>query len=137
MQQECHDQTILVVDDDPEWRDFAYRVLGKQYPVRYATSGNEALSIARLTHPDVIILDIMMPGGKGGLTTFCELRNNPATSDIPVIILTEINATDEFDFNSDILRRYLGSAPSAFLEKPVKPSVLLKEVERALDPEPG
>jgi CheY-like chemotaxis protein len=137
MQQECHAQTILVVDDDPEWRDFVYRVLGNQYPVRYAASGDEALSIACRTHPDAIILDIMMPGGKCGLTTFCELRNSPATSDIPVIILTEVNATNEFGFNSDILCRYLGSAPSAFLEKPVKPAVLLKEIKRVLDPDPG
>jgi CheY-like chemotaxis protein len=130
-----HRKTILVVDDDAEWREFIYRVLGNQYPVQFATSGEEALSIARSTHPDAIILDIMMPGGKGGFTTYCELRNNPETSDIPVVILTEVNTITDCDFDSEILKRYLGYAPSVFLEKPIKPARLHAEIKHVLEPD--
>lgn len=128
-------KTVLIVDDDAEWRDLICQALGSEYPVRFATNGEDAMRIAIRTHPDAIILDIVMPGGKDGLMTFCELRKNQETSDIPVIILTEVNTFMEFNINSEELDRYLGDAPSGFLEKPINPDQLLKELRHVLEKE--
>ena len=123
----------LIVDDDVEWRDFAGSALGERFPVRFASNGDDALRIARQTRPAVVVLDIMLSGGKDGFTVFCELRNNPETRDIPVIMFSAINAMTNTDFDQEVLQRYLGFAPAAFLEKPVSPECLLAEVIRVLE----
>jgi putative two-component system response regulator len=125
-------RTILIVDDDAEWRDFVFRVIGERYPVQYATNGEDALRVARGTIPDAIILDVMLPGGMDGFMVFCELKESPETKDIPIILLTEVNRVMETEVDSLLLDRYFGSAPAAFLEKPVSPDRLLEELERAL-----
>lgn len=126
-------KTILIVDDDAEWRDFACTSLSGEYPVQVASNGKEALRIAEETRPDAIILDIMMPGGKDGFSTLISLKTNPATRNIAIIMLSEINTVMNTDFNEQEIGKYLGNAPSAFLEKPVNPDVLLKTVKDILD----
>lgn len=128
-----HTRTILIVDDDAEWRDFLFRVLGERYPVQYATNGEDAISAARRTIPAAIVLDVMLPGGMDGFMVFCELKESPETRDIPIIMLTEVNRVMESEVDSLLLHRYFGSAPAAFLEKPVSPDRLIEELERALD----
>ena len=125
-------RTILIVDDDAEWRDFLFRVIGDRYPVQYATTGEDALRAARRTIPDVIVLDVMLPGGMDGFMVFNELKESPETKDIPIILLTEVNRVMESEVNGLLLHRYFGSAPAAFLEKPVSPDRLLEELEHVL-----
>ena len=127
-----HTRTILIVDDDAEWRDFLFRVLGERYPVQYATNGEDALRAARRTIPAAIVLDVMLPGGMDGFMVFCELKESPETRDIPIILLTEVNRVMESEVDSLLLDRYFGSAPAAFLEKPVSPDRHLEELEHAL-----
>ena len=125
--------TILIVDDDPEWRDFVAGVLSEQYPVRCASCGQDGLRMARETRPGAILLDVIMPSGIDGFRVLCELRKDPLTRKIPVIILSSVNALTDSMFDADMLQQYLGVAPSAFLEKPVNPEVLLTELARVLD----
>ena len=78
-----HVQTVLVVDDDPEWLDFLSRAIGAQYPVLSATNGEDAVRRAQRACPDVIILDVMLYGGKDGFSTYAELLNDKKiTADI-------------------------------------------------------
>ena len=128
-----HVQTVLVVDDDPEWLDFLSRAIGAQYPVLSATNGEDAVRRAQRACPDVIILDVMLYGGKDGFSTYAELLNDPSTRDIPVIIFTEVNRKTGLDFGAENMDRYLGKAPAAFLEKPVSAARLLDEVRKALN----
>jgi CheY-like chemotaxis protein len=123
---------VLVVDDDEDWRSFAQEVLEPDYTVEVAASGKEALAAVRNHAPDLIILDVMMPGGLDGFGTLCELRKNAATRAIPVIMLTGVNAAMGTRFDREELERYLGVAPSAFLEKPIPPADLIAEVARLL-----
>ena len=125
-------RTILIVDDDAEWRDFLFRVIGERYPVQYAASGEDGLRVARGTIPDAIVLDVMLPGGMDGFMVFCELKKSPETKDIPIILVTEVNRVMESEVDGILLDRYFGNAPAAFLEKPVSPDRLLEELERAL-----
>jgi len=79
---------ILIVDDEKD----ALFVLGKElmsrsYDVICAENGNDALSLAESKHPDLIILDIWMPGMDGAEVAE-KLRENPKTKDIPVVFLT-------------------------------------------------
>jgi CheY-like chemotaxis protein len=123
---------ILIVDDDPEWRDVLCTTLGRRYPVLVATTGDEALDIALRLRPAAIVMDVVMPGGADGFTTFCELRKRPETRDIPVVMFTDVNRLSGTHFSKEPLGEYFGKVPAAFLEKTVTPEVLLKEVERAL-----
>ena len=134
MTERLHAQTILVVDDDAEWRQFLCDVLGPRYTVAAAANGEEALVKARTVNPSLIFLDVMIAGGKDGFTIFCELRKDPETHDVPVVFLTEINPTNHTLFDTAILKRYLGESPAAFLEKPIKKDALLRAVEAVLGP---
>ena len=130
--QAVHVQTILVVDDDPEWLDFLSRTIGSQYPVLSATNGEDAVRRAQRACPDVIILDVMLYGGKDGFSTYAELQRDPRTQDIPVIMFTEVNRQMSLTFGAEDMDRYLGKAPAAFLEKPISAERLLEKVRDVL-----
>lgn len=132
VQQDLKPPLVLVVDDDPDWRDFVGEVLAPVYRVEGASGGSDAIEAARRGRPALIVLDVMMPGGMDGFSTLCALRKDPVTRDIPVIILSAVNATLGTCFNREELDRYLGVAPSAFLEKPIPPPELLAEVSRLI-----
>lgn len=80
--------TILVVDDTPENIDVLDGLLSDEYKIKIAVNGEKALKIAEASpQPDLILLDIMMPGMDG--YEVCEkLKANPTTKNIPVIFLT-------------------------------------------------
>jgi CheY-like chemotaxis protein len=80
---------VLVVDDDDSIREVAEVALGLVggWDVSTAASGAEGLAQARATAPDVILLDVMMPG-MDGPTTLARLRSDPEIGTIPVILLT-------------------------------------------------
>jgi len=86
---------LLVVDDDPTIR----RVLtlnfeDEGYEVSVACNGQEATAMARSLHPDVMILDVMMPG-TDGFSVLKSLRSSPQTDDIPVVLLSAKASDDE------------------------------------------
>lgn len=103
---------VLLVDDDDELRKLGEIVLRKlgRWEARVAASGEEALAIARAERPDLILLDVMMPG-MDGLTTLARLREDAATADIPVIFLT---AAGEFEAST-------GPGVLGVIHKPFEP----------------
>ena len=79
---------ILVVDDDPDILQFVEMNLDMEgFDTHTAESGRVALEVARERPPDLILLDVMMPE-LDGLTVLRRLRSSPATSSIPVVLLT-------------------------------------------------
>ena len=83
-------KTILVVDDDPEIVTMVSLRLGKRgYRVLTAVDGVEALATTKRDHPDLVILDVMMPG-KNGWEVARAIRTDPATEKIKVVMLTAI-----------------------------------------------
>ncbi len=114
------EQVVLVVDDDPIALDLLGRTLHDAgMSVVTATDGDEALAMARSIQPAAITLDVLMPG-KDGWEVLRQLKADPATQDIPVVMVT---MTDD---------RELGYALGAteFLTKPVERSRLVQLLER-------
>lgn len=79
--------SILVVDDEERVALSIARSLQKEYQVRVAYNGPDAFKIARRVNPDLVILDIMMPG-MDGLEICRELRNDPLLQSVPILFLT-------------------------------------------------
>ncbi len=82
---------VLVIDDDPAARDLMRRFLSKEgFRPATAGSGEEGLRVARELHPVAITLDVMMPG-MDGWAVLQQLKADPETQDIPVIMLTMVD----------------------------------------------
>ena len=118
-------QTILVVDDTPDNIALLSTLLKDRYKVRAANNGERALAIAAgQPRPDLILLDIMMPGMDG--YEVCErLKIDPHTADIPVIFLTAKVQVEDEEFG---LR--LGAVD--YITKPISPPIVLARVETHL-----
>lgn len=123
--------SVLVVDDEPDAIEYVDEVLadlGNVYIIA-ANDGNEGYTKAIEKKPDLVILDIMMPG-KDGFEVFYDLRANEATRNLPVIMLTGISNKIGISFSKKNMKDYLGSEPVEYLEKPLKPEKLLKAVQK-------
>lgn len=115
---------ILVVDDTPDNLALIAELLKGIYQIRIANNGEKALKLVRDDPPDLILLDIMMPG-LSGYDVCIALKADVATRDIPVIFLTAMMAKEEEKKGLD-----LGAAD--FITKPVNPPVLLARVSTQL-----
>jgi cyclic di-GMP phosphodiesterase len=103
--------TILIVDDERAGRDTLEAILESEgYHLEMAESGPEALEKAVVLLPDVILLDVMMPG-MTGFEVCQRIRNDPVLAEIPVIILTALD-------DRESLLRALDSGADDFITKP-------------------
>ena len=117
---------ILIIDDEDDIREVASLSLETVagWEVIVASSGAQGVARAAEQQPDAILLDVMMPG-MDGPTTFHELRNNPATAGIPVLLLTaKVQGTDQ--------RRFADLGVEAVLFKPFDPLTLSRQISSAL-----
>lgn len=127
------DKTILVVDDEPNVRQYLRAILEDAgFSVVTAANGEEALNIIRQKRPDFISLDLVMPR-KSGYKLLYELRQDLSLSRIPVLIVTA-HAKDELGQKDleDLLENRVMSGPGTYLEKPVSPDAFVRAVQRAL-----
>lgn len=111
---------ILVADDDESIRLLVRSILGNDFLVLEANNGQQAINTALNEKPALVLMDIMMPI-KDGLQACYEIKNNPETKDIPVVMLTGINQELNRKFSSD-----LGS--SMYIVKPFIPQELYEAV---------
>ena len=117
---------ILIIDDEDDIREVAALSLESVagWEVVAASSGAQGLVRAAEYQPDAILLDVMMPG-MDGPTTFRELRKNPATERIPVLLLTaKVQSTDQ--------RRFADLGVNAILFKPFDPLTLSAQIASVL-----
>ncbi|HZU78854.1 MAG TPA: PAS domain S-box protein, partial [Acidimicrobiales bacterium] len=114
-----------VVDDEPDLT-FLLRVTleGRGYEVLQAATGTEAVDAARTHQPDLIVLDVLLPG-LDGWGVLQALRGDPSTAGLPVVMLTAISSDEEE------MRAYKANV-TAFVRKPFSREELLGAVERAL-----
>ena len=129
----AQDKTVLVVDDEPDVRNYLASILADAgFTVLTAGDGEAALEIARRDRPDFISLDLVMPKKDGHKVLF-ELRRDKELARIPVLIVTAHAQTDMGQHQlEDILADKVISGPGVYLEKPVKPPDYVRCVQRAL-----
>ncbi|MBW2118011.1 MAG: response regulator [Deltaproteobacteria bacterium] len=119
-------KNILIVDDQAEVRELVEVTLRvEDYRILQAKSGEEAVEIARAEKPDLIIMDIMMPGSVDGLEATRILKNDPETKDCKIIMLTAKGQ------ETDRKAGFEAGANDYFI-KPFSPLELIKKVEEAL-----
>ena len=117
---------ILIIDDEDDIREVAALSLETVagWEVAVASSGAQGLARAIEYQPDAILLDVMMPG-MDGPTTFRELRKNPVTAHIPVLLLTaKVQSSDQ--------RRFADLDVNAILFKPFDPLTLSTQMADVL-----
>ncbi|MCK5057618.1 MAG: response regulator [Candidatus Aminicenantes bacterium] len=117
---------ILIVDDQSEIRelvDITLRV--SDYKILLAENGEEAIEIALQENPDLIIMDILMPGDIDGIEATRILKNNALTKDCPVIILTSKG-------QEKIKEKGFEAGADDYFVKPFSPLNLIQKVEEFL-----
>ena len=123
---------VLVVDDDQNAVAFVRAALApEKYEVIGAGDGLAGLSQARQEPPDLIILDVYMPR-QPGFYTLRDLKDDPKTRNIPVIMLTGVGKRLGTTFSTQDIYDFLGIEPGIYLEKPVDPMYLRQVIDRLL-----
>lgn len=122
-------KTVLVVDDEPDAREFLTTVLNDNgLATVTAKDGAEAISVIEQAPPDLIALDITMPE-KSGVAVYRRLKEDDDLKKIPVIIITGVSD----DFKRFISTRRQVPPPEGYISKPVDHDQFLKMVRELLD----
>ena len=114
--------TILVCDDDPSLRELVRAVLGPRYRFIEAADGTEALVAARELSPDLIVLDVMLPG-ISGIEVLETIRSDEQLKDMLVVVITAWS-------HAELEARVAGA--DRFVSKPFDPDDLSSAVEELL-----
>jgi len=118
------DKKILIADDEANVRLLVSRALGQHFLVLEAQDGEEAIKIARTHKPDLILMDLMMPGVDGN--SACSIiKNDPATKQIPVVMLSGVG----FELNKKLS---LALGADGYITKPFNLPDLLATVAQFL-----
>lgn len=122
-------QSVLIVDDEPMARTLLRLMLVRAgFNVSEAEDGFDALEKVQVSQPDIILLDVMMPGMDG--FSVCEaLRQRKETSTLPIIMLSA--KTD-----LDSINKGLRVGATKYLTKPISPEELSRHVNDVLDADP-
>ena len=115
---------ILVVDDEPHLAEMmSSRLQANRYDVITALTGEEGLRKATREKPDLILLDVLMPDFDG-YQVLCLLKEKPETRDIPVIMLTVKNWSEN-------IKRAIERGAVDYIVKPFDPRLLLDKIKGA------
>ena len=123
---------ILIIDDDPDIIEAMTVVLeNKGYEVRSAQDTDQGMQRLKEARPDLMILDVMMRTSQEGFEFSREIKHNADFKDIPILMLTAVKEKKGLDFKSEA-----GDEDwlpvEAFLDKPVKPDMLIEKVQDLL-----
>lgn len=115
---------VLIVDDTPANLSVLTHLLLEHYRVKVATSGAKALALASQEPPDIVLLDVMMPG-MDGYEVCRRLKADPLTAEIPLLFVTaRIDSADE--------ERGFAEGAVDFIHKPISPPIVLARVKTHL-----
>ena len=116
---------ILVVDDEPVNIELIADIFDQDHDVLFAVSGEQALKLAATSSPDVILLDVMLPG-MDGFEVCSRLKSDPLTRDIPVIFITGLG-----DTAAETKGLELGAMD--YIAKPINPPVVRMRVSNQIE----
>jgi len=122
---------ILIVDDDLHFVKSIRSVLeSRQYSVDAAHNRESAMEKIENIRPDLILLDIMMDRLDDGFTICYKLKHDPQLRKIPILTISAVTEKTGFKFSPETDGQYFEA--DDYIEKPVKPSDLLKRIEKLL-----
>jgi CheY-like chemotaxis protein len=122
---------ILIIDDDIDLVEAMRLTLeAADFDVIDAQEGTKGLEKIKAENPDLIILDVMMGTQDEGFHVAYQIRNNPESADIPVLMITAVGQETGFDFDKEKDEDFL--PVEEFIEKPVDPDFLVETVKRNL-----
>ncbi len=116
--------TVLVIDDEPFNLDLMDEILNKNYTLQKCTNGPEALELAAANPPDVVLIDVMMPG-MDGFEVCRRLKKNESTMHIPVIFITAKNEVKDEELGFAV-------GASDFIHKPISAPIVAARVRTHL-----
>lgn len=126
-----HQPTVIIVDDDPDFREFVHIVLEAHgYRVLEAPNASMGLAMMRENLPDLVLLDAMMSYELAGIGTIRAVRSDPQLAGVPLILISAVLNEDEDRFLPADERNMV----NRFLSKPISPDDLLAEVASILSP---
>ena len=112
---------VLIVDDEPANIKILSNLLAGDYALSVATNGEQALQVAQVQSPDLVLLDMVMPE-MDGIEVCQALKKDPATQDIPVIFVTSMSDT----INEE---RGLDAGAVDYISKPISPPIVKARVK--------
>lgn len=122
---------ILLADDDPDYIEINRTILeANGYTVEEAYTSTEAIEKLRTHKYDMLILDLMMEEKDAGFTVAYAVRENEATRDLPILMLSSAQEQTGFSFEVDRDKEWM--KVDEFAAKPLKPAELLAKVEKLL-----
>jgi DNA-binding response OmpR family regulator len=113
---------LIVEDSDAIRRMIEALVTARGFEVNAVPTGAKGLDLAFATPPDVVLLDLNLPGSYDGFEVCRRLRANPLTRSVPVVIITAMA-------DGESKRRALEAGATAYYTKPFSPTALLKEID--------
>ncbi len=119
-------KTVLLVDDDEDLLEQFRTVVGREFNVEVACSGEEAIEKLGKNRCDCIVMDVMMQSLSDGLDAAKRIKENPLTKTIPVIMVPSVN--EHFDYRTQIDESFFPN--DRWLDKPVDPVILVQEIKR-------
>jgi len=124
---------ILIVDDDPDILDNIITVLETQsYRLGTARDGKKCMEMMKDQVPDLLILDLLMPR-MDGWGVIREMRSEPRYAKVPIMILTTV--IEDASRRRYELETGMAMMVQAYMQKPVMPAEMIRQVERLLEPE--
>ncbi len=123
---------ILIIDDDPDITEAMTVVLETQnYDVSGVGNGTDAMKQIEQSPPDLIILDVIMDTPREGFVFSRQIKKDPDTKDIPILMITSVKDKMGIDFKS-VAGDESWLPVEDFLDKPVPPEVLIEKVAELL-----
>jgi len=117
---------ILIIDDEPDMLEILkFRLEKNGYKITTASSGEEGLKKAEKVNPDLILLDILLPG-MSGLEVVKRMKKNRATKNIPIIMVTAL-------ISRDVKTEGLNNGAEYLISKPFDPAELLAEIKNVIE----
>jgi len=122
---------ILLVDNDVDFVDLSKAVLENNgYEVVTAFSGREGLDKVKVEQPDLIVLDLMMEKHDSGFSFAKQIKADPLSKQIPILMLTSVADVTGFGFSQESDGYWMKT--DDYAEKPIMPDELLKKVKQLL-----
>jgi two-component system, OmpR family, phosphate regulon response regulator PhoB len=117
---------IVIIEDQPDIRKLIHMTLEfENYEIHEAADGSSGLSLVMGVRPDLVLLDVMMPGELDGLQVCKRIKSNPATEHIKVILLTARGQEKDREVGQQM-------GANEYLVKPFSPLQLIETIEQLL-----